>query len=150
MNSKRRFRMIALFLATVAAVSCAYYSVLSVANEYYWAQSKLNMYREGVQGWEACRKMKPEFYRANTEAVSYCLKSFNEAQDNFWVKLPRSQLVALYVLAGAAGAAGGYLATFAAIWFGGLAAYEFIRRSVLGLRDQIRHQAKSPQCQHPS
>jgi len=149
MNSKCRFRRIALFLAAVAGVSCAYYSVLSVADEYYWAQAKLNAYREGVQGWEACRKMRPEFYRANTEAVSSCLESFNEAQENFWVNLPKSRLVVLCVLAGGAGAAGGCLATFVVIWFGGLGTREVVRWLSLTFRDHLRQRVTSPRCQHP-
>lgn len=148
MNAKRRFRRIALFLAAVVGVSCAYYSVILVAGEYSWAQSKLNMYQEGVQGWEACRQMKPEFYKANTEAVSYCLAGLNQAQDNFWVNLPESQLVGLYVVAGSVGAVAGSLATFAVFWLGGLAAYESIRRLVFGFRDHLKQQVKKPHCQH--
>lgn len=148
MNAKRRFRRVALFLAAVVGVSCAYYSVMLVAGEYSWAQSKLNMYQEGVQGWEACRKMKPEFYQANSEAVSYCLAGLNQAQDDFWVNLPRSQLVGLYVLAGSVGAVAGFLATFAVFWFGGLSAYEFVKRLVFGFRDHLKQQAKKPHCQH--
>ena len=148
MNAKRRFRRIALFLAAVIGASCAYYSVTLVAGEYSWAQSKLSMYQEGVEGWEACRKMKPEFYQANSEAVSYCLSGLNQAQDNFWVNLPRSQLVGLCALVGMVGAVVGFAAAFTVLRFGGLAICEFVRRLVLNFRDHVRQQAKRPHCQH--
>ena len=148
MNAIRRFRRVALFLAAVVGVLCAYYGVMLVAGEYSWAQSKLSMYQEGVQGWEACRKMKPEFYEANTEAVSYCLSGLNEAKENFWVNLPKSQLVGLHALAGLAGATVGFVAAFAVFWLGGLAAYESIRRLLFGFWDHLKQPVKKPRCQH--
>ena len=148
MNAKRGFRKVVLFLAAVFGVLCAYYGVMLVAGEYSWAQSKLNMYQEGVQGWEACRKMKPEFYEANTEAVSYCLAGLRKAQDNFWVNLPKSQLVGLHALAGLVGATTGFLVAFAVSWFGGLAAYESVRRLLLGFWDHLKQPVKKPHCQH--
>lgn len=146
MNLSCRFCRITLLLAIVAGVSCACYGVLLVADEYYRAQNGLNICRESVEGWEACRKMKPEFYKANAEAVSSSLKNLDEAQNNFWVNLPRSRLVGLYVLAGLAGTIGGCLITWAVLWFGGLTIYESIRWFVLiccghsGQRKSLRYQ----------
>jgi hypothetical protein len=146
MDLKCRLKKITLLFVIIAGVSCACYGVLLVADEYYRAQNKLNMCRESVEGWEACRKMKPEFYEANTEAVSASLEKLDEAQQNFWVNLPKGQLVGLYVLAGFAGAIGGCLVTWILLWFGGLAIYETIRWFIIvccghsGRRKSLRYQ----------
>jgi hypothetical protein len=146
MNLKCRFYRITLLLAIVAGVSCACYGVLLVADEYYRAQNKLNMCRESVEGWEACRKMRPEFYKANTEAVSTSLRNLDEAQKNFWVNLPKSRLVGFYVLSGLAGAIGGGLITWAVLWLAGLTIYESLRWFALvccghsGHRRSLRYQ----------
>jgi hypothetical protein len=101
---------------------------------------------ESVEGWEACRKMKPEFYQANAEAVSASLKNLDEAQGNFWVNLPKSRLVGFYVLAGLAGAISGSLITWAVLWFTGLTVYESFRWFALvccgnsGHRKSLRYQ----------
>jgi len=146
MNLKCRFYKITLLLAIVAGVSCACYGVLLVADEYYRAQNKLNVCRESVEGWEACRKMKPEFYKANTETVSTSLKNLNEAQKNFWVNLPKSRLVGLYFLAGLAGAIIGSLITWAVLLLVGSTIYESLRWFALvccghsGHRKSLRYQ----------
>jgi hypothetical protein len=148
MNIKCKFHKITLFLAIIAGVSCACYGVLLVADEYYRAQNKLNMCTESVQGWEACRKMNPEFYEANTEAVSTSMKNLDEAQKNFWVTLPKSRLSGLYVLAGLAGAIGGSLVSWIVLWFSGMAIYESLRWFVLACCGHPGHQ-KNLHYQHP-
>lgn len=146
MSLKCRFHRITLLLATLAGVSCACYGVLLVADEYYRAQNKLNVCRESVEGWEACRKMKPEFYEANAETVSISLKNLDEAQKNFWVDLPKSRLVGFYFLAGLAGAISGGFIAWVVLWFAGLTIYEvlgwfaFVCCGHSGHRKSLRYQ----------
>lgn len=146
MNLKCRFYKVTLFLAIIAGISCACYGVLLVADDYYRAQNKLNVCKENVEGWEACRKMKPEFYEANAEAVSTSLRNLSEAEKNFWVNLPKNRLVGFYALAGLAGAIGGGLITWAILWFAGLTIYEMLRWFALvccgrsGRRKSLRYQ----------
>jgi hypothetical protein len=148
MNLKCRFKRITLLLSIIAGVSCACYGVLLIADEYYRAQNKLNTCREIVEGWEACRKMKPEFYKANTEVVSSSLEKLDETQQNFWVNLPKNQLVGLYILAGFAGAIGGCLVTWTFLWFCGLAVYETIRWFIIVCCGHSGH-GKNLRCQRP-
>ncbi|MCJ7673619.1 MAG: hypothetical protein MUO33_00530 [Sedimentisphaerales bacterium] len=131
MNVKSRWREITLFLAIAAGIFCACYCVLSMANNYYVARYNLDIYTQDLQGWDACRQTEPGYYRANAEVVNSCLKNLGAARENFWVNLPTGQLVGLFVLAGLGGAAGGYLSTWAAAWFGGSVIGKLIRR--LGL-----------------
>jgi len=113
-------------LAILAGVVCACYFILSVADKYYSAQSALSMYKQDLQGWDACRVMKPAFFKANAEAVSQCLSNLADAQDDFWVNLPKAQLVGLYISAALGGAAGGYLAVWTVVQLVTLAVHKFI------------------------
>lgn len=115
------------FLALVVAVSCASYCVLSVADRYYRAHSKVHMYEDELQGWDACRRTRPTVFTANAEAVSYCIDNLSKARENFWVGLPKGQVLGLYALAALGGAAGGCLATWVFLIFGASVIYKSIR-----------------------
>jgi len=141
MSPRRRLRDITLWVAITVGIICACFCILTVADKYYSAHQKLDMYRQSLHGWEACRKTRPAFYRANAEAVNYCLKNLSEAQGNFWVNLPIGQLAGMYVLAGIGGAAGGYLATWAAVWFGVWAVRKLIRQLAARLKRKLSSQA---------
>lgn len=134
MKPKRRMRDITLFLAVSVGAFCACYCVLSLANNYYLARYNLDVYTQDLQGWEACRQTRPSYYRANTDAVNSCLKGLDVARENFWVNLSTGQLAGLLVLAGLGGAAGGYLSTWAAIWFSYLAIHKFASLLVRWIR----------------
>jgi hypothetical protein len=140
---KQGFRRITVLLALAAGVFCACFCVLSVADKAHDAQYRLSIYKEELQGWEACRSTKPAFYRANLETVSNCLNSLSKAQEDFWVSVPKRELIGLYILAGMGGLAGGYLATWTVVWFGGLAIGKSIRRMVCGVRHNTHKQLAS-------
>jgi hypothetical protein len=67
--SKWGFRKLTPFLAIVVAAVCAFHCVLSVADKYHRAQYRLSLYRQELQGWDACRVTRPAFFRANTEDI---------------------------------------------------------------------------------
>jgi hypothetical protein len=116
MKTKSGLRGLRVFLATCASVACACVCVLLIAGEYHSARFKLDTYEREYQGWEAFGKTNPAYFEANREAVSSCLRNLDEARDSFWVKLPRTQAVGLFVAAGLGSAAGAYLATWAVLW----------------------------------
>jgi hypothetical protein len=127
MKQESVFRNVTFFLAKGAGVISAIICVLLIAQEYNSARFKLDIHNREVQGWEACRQTNPSYFRVNKEAVSCSQKKFDEARDNFWVKLPKAQLVGLSILGGLGSATGAYLATWAVLWFGGLGIHRFIR-----------------------
>jgi hypothetical protein len=127
MKRKCGLRSVTLFLAICVSVFSASFCVLLMADAYHSARYKLDTHSQELQGWEACRQTKPAYYEANAEAVNTCRKSLEEAKDNFWVKLPKAQSIGLFVLAGLGSATGGFLATWAIVWFVGLGIYRFIR-----------------------
>jgi len=137
MKLKCRLRSVTLFLAICASVFSACFCVLLMADDYYSARYKLDTHSQEFQGWEACRQTKPTYFEANAEAVNTCLESLEEAQDNFWVKLPKAQLIGLFVLAGLGSATGGFLATWAIVWFVGLGIYRFIRLLAFCFRGKL-------------
>ena len=124
---KRRFglRKITLFLSICVSVFSACFCVLLLADEYYTARNKLDVYSKEFEGWEACRQTEPTYFEANAESVSNCKKSLEEAQNNFWVTNPKNQVMTLFVLAGLGSAIGGYLAVWS-VWFVGTGVYRFI------------------------
>ena len=125
MKRKYGLRKITLFLSISVSVFSACICVLLMANEYYTARHKLDIYSKESQGWEACRKTEPTYFEANAEAVSSCLKNLEEAKNNFWATLPKNQVITLFVLAGLGSAIGGYLAVWS-VWFCGTGVYRFI------------------------
>jgi sterol desaturase/sphingolipid hydroxylase (fatty acid hydroxylase superfamily) len=150
MNIKSKFSIITILLATIVGISLACYGISSIADKYYRANLKLGIYEESVQGWEACRQMKPEFYSANTEAISSSLENYHQAQQDFWVILPKSHLVIIYVLVGLAGAIGGYTITWTIIWFCGYAVYDSVKWCILGMHTHTGRNVKNLHYQHHS
>ena len=138
MSTKSKFSIVTIFLATIVGMSLACYGISAIADKYYWANHKLEIYEESVQGWEACRQMKPEFYEANTEAIRTSFENYQQAQQDFWVNLPKSHLAIMYVLVGLVGAVGGYTITWTIIWFCGYAIYDSIKWFVLGLHTHAK------------
>ena len=126
MKQRDGMRIIRLFLSICVSVFTACFCVLLMADEYYTAQNKLNMYNREFQGWEACRQTEPNYFRANEEAVSSCQKNLDAAKDNYWVKLPKNKLIGLFILAGLGSAVGGYLVVWC-VWFVCLGIYRFVQ-----------------------
>lgn len=127
MNQKSRWHEFTLSLAIAAGIFCACYCVLAMANNYYVARYNLDIYTQDLQGWDACRQTEPGYYKANAEVVGSCLKNLDSARENFWLNLSTGQLAGLFVLAGSGGAAGGYLSTWAVVWFSSSVIGMFIR-----------------------
>ncbi len=126
MKRKDKLRGITFFLAISVGVFSSSFCVLLMAGEYQSARYELDRYNLEFQGWEACKQTKPAYFKDNAEAVSSCLKSLDQARSNFWVKIPKTQLAGLFVLAVLSSAIGGFLAAWLVIWFGGLCIYKFI------------------------
>ncbi len=139
MKLKGKLRGVTFFLAISASLFSASFCVLLMAGEYQSARYRLDKYNEEFQGWEACQQTKPAYFKANAEAVSSCLKSLDEARGNFWVKLPKTQLAGLFLLAVLGSAAGGYLITWLVVWFGGLGIYRFLKWLALCFRRHSEH-----------
>jgi hypothetical protein len=59
--------------------------------------------------------------------VSLSRENLDEAQGNFWIRLPKTQLAGLFILAFLVSGTGGYLVTWAIFRFGGLGIRRFIR-----------------------
>jgi hypothetical protein len=148
--SKWGFRKLTPFLAIVVAAVCAFHCVLSVADKYHRAQYRLSLYRQELQGWDACRVTRPAFFRANTEEVNDCLRNLAKAEEDSWVSLAKGQLAGLYLLAGLAGAAGGCLVTWAVVQLAGLAVGTFIRLRAYVLRHDTGEQVKRRSHLYPS
>ncbi len=127
MRRKSKIRSAVFSLAVCAGIFCAWCCVLLMSGEYYSARRKLNVSKQELQTWEACRNTKPSYFKSNAEAVSTCLKNFNEARDNRWISLPKEQLIGLFVLAAVGSAVGGGLATWAVVWLICLSVYKFVR-----------------------
>ncbi len=125
MKRKYGLRSIILFLSICVSVFSACFCVLLMAGEYYTAQHKLDIYNKEFQGWEACRQTEQNYFKANSEAVNSCMKNLEEAQSNFWVTLPKTKVIVLFVLSGLRSAIGGYMAVWF-VWFGGIGLYRFI------------------------
>lgn len=147
MNPKSKWQEITLFLAIAAGIFCACYCVLAMANNYYVARYNLDIYTQDLQGWDACRQTEPGYYKANAEVVSSCLKNLDSARENFWLNLSTGQLAGLFVLAGSGGAVGGYLSTWAVVWFGSSVIGKFGRWFRLCISANNSRQSES--CQYP-
>jgi hypothetical protein len=80
-----------------------------------------------LQGWQACRQTNPDYFKANEQAFNSCLASIDLVRDNFWVKLPKTHLIGLFVLAALVSASGGYIITWAVLWFISFGIFKFIR-----------------------
>ena len=127
MKRKRKLRRVTSFLAICVSVVSACVCVLLISGEYHSAHFNLDTYDRELRGWQACRQTNPEYFKVNEQAVNSCLASINQARDNYWVKLPKTHLIGLFILAGLASAASGYLATWLVVWIVGMIIYKFIR-----------------------
>lgn len=143
MGPRCRFRDITLWVAITAGILCTCFCILTVADKYYSAHQKLEMYRQSLNGWEACRTTRPAFFRANAESINFCLKNLSEAQENFWVNLPIAQLAGIYLLAGLACAAGGFSGTWVVVRLGGLGVYKLTKH----LAERLKRKMNSQACQ---
>jgi hypothetical protein len=114
------------FLSISVSVFSACFCVLLMAGEYYTAQNKLEIYNNEFQGWEACRRTEPGYYKASAGVVSTCVNNLEEAKNNFWVKHPKNAIIILFILAGLGSAVSGYLVVWA-VWFSGLGISIFIK-----------------------
>ncbi|MHC4643399.1 MAG: hypothetical protein ACYS32_17280 [Planctomycetota bacterium] len=134
MKRKSRLRRAVFSMAVCVGIFCAWCVGLLMFGEYNSACHKLDMHKQELQAWEACRQTKPSYFRSNSEAVSSCLKNYNEARDNPWMSLPKERLIGLFVLAALGSAVGGCLATWIVVWLGVLAIYRFFRSIVFCFR----------------
>ncbi len=125
MKKKSKLRGAIFSLAICVGVFCAWCSVMSMAGEYFSARHKLNVQRQELQAWDACRKTKADYFKSNAEVVTACLNNYNKALNNPWISLPKDRLIGLFVLAALGSAAGGTLVTWTVLWLVGLTIYRF-------------------------
>jgi hypothetical protein len=138
MKTNSRLRGLRFFLATCASVACACICVLLIAGQYHTARFQLDTYEREYQGWEAFEKTNPAYFEANEEAVKSCQRSLKDAQNNFWVKLPKTHVAGLFAAAGLGSAASGYLVTWVVLWLMSAGAYGFARWLALCLQAKPR------------
>jgi hypothetical protein len=131
MKNKNKSRSILSILAICASVVSACICVLLLSGDYHTAQFKMDTCTRELEGWEACRRTNLDYYKANEKAVNSCLASLDEAKDNFWVKLSKPKLASIFVLATLVSASGGYLVSWAILWFIGFGVFKFIKSLVL-------------------
>ena len=122
-------RNVAFYLAICAGTIAACTCVLIIADKYHSAQSKFNAHVQEFQGWEACRLTKPDYFKANEEEANNSKKNLDEAKSNFWVELPKQELVGLFALGGVGSALAGYLA----VWIVAVICYACVRTLIRGL-----------------
>lgn len=126
MKLKYRLRSITLFVSMCVSIAAACFCVLLMADEYYTARNKLEIYTNEYQGWEACRITEPTYFQANAEAVNTCKSNLEKAKDNFWANLTKNKLIAMFIFAGLGSAITGYLAVWS-VWFAGTGIYRFFQ-----------------------
>ncbi len=134
MKQQSRLRGIAFFLSLCASVISACICVLLMAGEYNSARFQLDAYNHEIQGWEACRQTQPTYYEANSENVGLCARNLEQARDNFWVKIPRTQLIGLFAVGGLGSAIAVYLVTYGIVWCVGTASVRFTKAMALCCR----------------
>ena len=127
MNHKNKLQGVTSFLAICASVVSACVCILLLSGDYHSAHYKLDTYERELQGWQACQQTNPDYFKANEQAVNSCLTSIDQARDNYWVKLPKTQLAGLLILAGLVSASVGYLITWAVVWSVGFVIYKLVR-----------------------
>lgn len=126
-RQKSGFRNIPFSVAMSVGVISAIICILLITRSYSSARSKLDTYNLEVRGWEACRQMNPSYFAACKETVSLSRKNLDEARNNFWMKLSKAQFTGLFVLITLGSGIGGYLVTWAVLWFVGLSIHRYIR-----------------------
>lgn len=134
MKRQSRLRGLAFFFAICASVISACICVLLMAGEYNSARFELDAYNRESQGWEACRQTQPTYYEANSETVSLCTRNLEQARENFWVKIPKTQLIGLLAAGGLGSATMAYLFTYGLFWFVGTAIVRFTKTIALSCR----------------
>ena len=127
MNHKSKLQAITSFLAICTSVVSACVCVLLISGDYHSAHFQMDTYNRELRGWEACRQTNPAYFNANEQAVNSCLTNINEARNNFWVKIPKTQWVGILILAGLASASAGYFATWIVIWLVGFITYKLVK-----------------------
>lgn len=140
MKKQSRLRGFAFFLAICASVISACICVLLMAGEYQSARFELDACNREIQGWEACRQTQPTYYEANSDTVRLCSTNLEQARANFWVKLPKSQLIGLLAAGGLASATAAYLAVYSVVWLVGIAISRFTKAMALTCRGAPRVQ----------
>ena len=125
MNKKKSFHKVTSFLATCAGITAACICVLLIYSEYHSARSKFDIHNREVQGWEACRQANPEYYEASKKTVSSSRQNLAEAKSNFWIRIPKVQLVGFLALGAVASAAAGYIAVWSIVLLGRLSLHKF-------------------------
>jgi len=126
MNQKKSsFHKVTTFLATCAGITAACICVLLIAGEYHSARSKFEIHSREVQGWEACRQANPEYYQASKQSVNSSRQKLAEAKKNFWIRMPKTQLVGFLALGGLASAVAGYLSIWIVVLLGRLGLHKF-------------------------
>lgn len=146
---RRGLRGVTLFLAISASVISACVCVLLVAGEYHSARFKLDTHDREYQGWQACRQMNPAYFEANKEAMNSCLRSLEDARDNFWMKRSTAQLAGLFIIVGLGSAATGYLATWGLVWLVGMGFHRFFRWLSLRSPSKPKRPLESQSHLHP-
>ena len=149
MKNKNKSKKIISFLAICTSVVCACICVLLISGEYHMAQFKLDTHNRELEGWQACRQTNPEYFKANEQAVNSCLTSIDQAQDNFWVQLPKEKLIGLYILAALVSAIGGYLVTWIFIGLIGISTFKFIRWLIIYHRYNANNKVHNNYDLHP-
>jgi len=140
MKKQSGLRSFAFFLSICASVISACICVLLMAGEYNSARFELDACNREIQGWEACRQTQPTYYEANSDTVRQCRTNLEQARANFWVKLPKTQLVGLLAAGGLASATVVYLLTYGLVWFIGTAIARFAKAVALTCRGAPRVQ----------
>jgi hypothetical protein len=150
MNHKSKLQGVISFLAICASVVSACVCVLLISGEYHSAHFQMDTYNRELRGWEACRQTNPAYFKANEQAVNSCLTSINEARNNFWVKIPKTQWVGILILAGLASASAGYFATWVVIWLVGFIIYKLVKLLTFPFKCSTNRQVPKKRNPQPS
>jgi hypothetical protein len=127
MKNKSKSRSVLSILAIFTSVLSACTCVLFLYEDYRTANTNMDTYSRELEGWEACRRTNLDYYKDNEKAVNSCVAGLDEAKDNFWVKLSKPKLASIFVLATLVSASGGYLVTWAVLWFMAFGIFKFIK-----------------------
>ena len=150
MNHKSKLQVITSFLAICTSVVSACVCVLLISGDYHSAHFQMDTYNRELRGWEACRQTNPAYFNANEQAVNSCLTNINEARNNFWVKIPKTQWVGILILAGLASASAGYFMTWIVIWLFGFIIYKLVRLLTFPFKCKTNKQALKKHNFQPS
>ena len=93
-NGSKRSILIA---SMISGVFCISVCVLLVSDQYHDAKNRVEIFRQELDGWNACRITEPEYYSSNVEEVDRCVAGLVEANKNFWVNLPKHHIIGIFV-----------------------------------------------------